>query len=397
MSGYTGQEIGQVIAFVKTTFAQGTTIADLLPGLTDLDKTPQVDVGKLALGQLIRQKDFLVSANLSEITTDRLSAGLEVITPRVIASELNVDTIKSATGSAVALQLTSDGEFVIKDEDGEEKITFDSQGNAFFAGTITTDKIKANQIEGLEIFTDRIRSLEGNIAAAAAFDAGISTNSASLSLTVAETSVSLKDLEGLISEVKNLSSKVDLLTSTASLSAIMTQSINSNFADVESLGIKDATISGKLTVLGRSLLSDVGITGNVNMGVISINGLGGEINTLSGQLKIQSEGLGGIDILNGKIVIDTKGNLISQGEITAKKINIDESDAGSKSVGSVTIKSGETEFEITTTALTSKSRIFATPDKPVAVGASMKDSTTIRIKLKEKLSEDVRVNWWIVN
>ena len=50
-----------------------------------------------------------------------------------------------------------------KNSKGEEVIKYDENGNAFFAGTLTADKIKANSIEGLEIWTDKIASLQGKV------------------------------------------------------------------------------------------------------------------------------------------------------------------------------------------------------------------------------------------
>src|SRR3989344_2984338 len=111
-----------------------------------------------------------------------------------------LDSIKTATTSAITVNLSKDGKFVIKNETGQEAITFDAFGNGTFAGTLTADKIRANQIEGLEIFTDKISSLlalQGD-----ALQAQTASNAAS---------VSVKDLEGLRAEVKNLSSRVDLL------------------------------------------------------------------------------------------------------------------------------------------------------------------------------------------
>ena len=150
-------------------------------------------------------------------------------------------------------------------------------------------------------------------------------------------------------------------------------------------------------VLGRTTVNDLGVTGNINSGLLAIHGIDGEIYTIAGDLKLQSLGLGGIDILNGKVTIDTKGNIVTKGEITAKKVNIDESDSGSKSVGDIIIKAGETEAEVKTTSLTSKSHIFATPNKPIAVGTDQKDENTFTITLKESLSEDVKVDWWVIN
>ncbi len=82
---------------------------------------------------------------------------------------------------------------------------------------------------------------------------------------------------------------------------------------LEKLDTRDATVSNTLSVLGRTTLSDVGITGKVTVGLMNINGLDDEgtatINTASGPLRIQSDGFNGVEFVNGKVAIDTQGNL----------------------------------------------------------------------------------------
>lgn len=154
-----------------------------------------------------------------------------------------------------------------------------------------------------------------------------------------------------------------------------------------------------LIIGGKTTVNDLGITGTITAGLLTINGFNNvfaSLNTLSDDLYIQNEELGGINILNGKVLVDKNGNLKITNSLTAKKINIDESDTSSKTVGSIIIKAGETQAQTTTTGLSSKSYIFVTPDFPVAVAAK-KDKTTIIITIKEPLSQDLRVNWWIVN
>jgi hypothetical protein len=58
------------------------------------------------------------------------------------------------------------------DSNGKPKdiVTFDQFGNASFngditAGTITADKIKANQIEGIEVVTDKLTSISKELSA----------------------------------------------------------------------------------------------------------------------------------------------------------------------------------------------------------------------------------------
>jgi len=82
--------------------------------------------------------DETLSESLSELFADRVAAGIEIITPRVLADEIEAHNL------------------IITNEDGESLISFDSQGNASFAGTITADKIRANQIEGLSVLAEEI-------------------------------------------------------------------------------------------------------------------------------------------------------------------------------------------------------------------------------------------------
>jgi hypothetical protein len=185
----------------------------------------------------------------------------------------------------------------------------------------------------------------------------------------------------------------DLLNSPLG-SASSSASLESAIADLD---VKNATVSGELMVLGRTTLSDLGVTGVITNGVLSIHGLEGEINTIGESLKLQPLALENVEIEAGKVTIDTKGNITTKAEVTAKKYNVDESDEEGKSVGQITIKAGERSVDVTTTALTSKSRIFATPEEPVALGSKATGAATFRISLGAPAARDIRVSWWVVN
>jgi excisionase family DNA binding protein len=116
MGSFTGEGVGTVTAFVNSIYSHGARLASLLPGIVEDSINLPADFDKQILAQLITQKGSLSTAsNVSEIFTDRLAAGLEVITPKVLADEIVADTIK------------------------------------------------ANRIEGLEIFTDKISSLAAQL------------------------------------------------------------------------------------------------------------------------------------------------------------------------------------------------------------------------------------------
>jgi len=78
-----------------------------------------------------------------------------VISPRILTDELVANTIEPFEKD-LTVKLAEDGKFIIAAFGDEEAsasaapvVAFDSLGNATFAGTITADKVKANQIEGL--------------------------------------------------------------------------------------------------------------------------------------------------------------------------------------------------------------------------------------------------------
>jgi hypothetical protein len=184
------------------------------------------------------------------------------------------------------------------------------------------------------------------------------------------------------------------------ISDIEKQLLSVNMAN--ELSSHDATISGSMNVFGKTTVHDLGVTGNITAGVMTINGLNqtgqASINTV-GDLKLQDQGAGGIDILNGKIKIDTNGNLKVNATITAKKINIDTSDVKAASLGTMTIHAGDTIGFATTSALTKNSKIFATPvGTPVAISTKKtgKNNTFI-INIAAPQDADIRVNWWIIN
>ena len=165
----------------------------------------------------------------------------------------------------------------------------------------------------------------------------------------------------------------------------------------------DATVSGSLSVLGRSLFSDVGITGSVNIGLLAINGLDNccaAINTLSGALMLQPRGLNGIDMMNGKIIVDTKGNLTVKESIIAKKYNVDTSDKASASFGEAVLSAGEKRVTVETSAVASGSGVFLTPEgeivSPLYI-VEKEQGVSFTAGISKAEPQDVRFHWWVVN
>ena len=247
------------------------------------------------------------------------------------------------------------------------------------ASNLSAFESKTNS--SLQSATQQISSLQSQVAS---LSGQLANNQSSTS-----SSIPVASSEGIFA-LSNLSDQITDLEK-----QLLTLSTNN------SLSSQDATISGTLSVFGNTMLNNLGITGNLTAGVMTIQGLDttgqASINTV-GALKLQDQGAGGLDILNGKIKVDTSGNFISTASVTAKKFNVDTRDVLSASLGTITIKAGQTQAVATTSALTKNSKIFATPqDTPVPVSTKKTGENTFIIKIANPQSEDLKVNWWIVN
>lgn len=209
-------------------------------------------------------------------------------------------------------------------------------------------------------------------------------------------------------DVKNLTDRVSFLEEMmfgkqASEEATLTNSIGSteNYPDGDVLGLSDQKIVVQdLTVTGKTNLYDLGVVGDMSVGQLVVRGNESAINSLALPLQIQSEATAEIQLMAGKVVIDTSGNLTVQKEITAKKYNVDTTDENAASIGKGTIKIGETEVIIKSSSVTSKSNIFLTPtietDQPLAVVEKI-DGKSFKVKIVKEAEEDIGFNWWIVN
>jgi len=152
-----------------------------------------------------------------------------------------------------------------------------------------------------------------------------------------------------------------------------------------------------LTIGGKTTVNDLGITGKVTAGLLTINGFNNvfaSLNTQSDDLYLQNEGLGGVNILNGKVTIDKNGNL------KVIKLSVDDSDSSS-SIGGGKITSGIISVDISTTAVTSKSKIFVTPTSETGGQALIVKSKTagkgFRVIIEKSFNSDITFDWWIVN
>jgi hypothetical protein len=141
MTGYNKDGVGMVVAFVKSGNSVGSSLAEVMSGLDHMSSSYSFDV----LANLLQSKDQIATAtaNLSDIFTDRVTAGLEIITPKVTTQNLLVG------------------------------------GDATISGILYADTIKANKIEGMDILTKKLSLLSEEVAGTATTAGEIQSNTAS--------------------------------------------------------------------------------------------------------------------------------------------------------------------------------------------------------------------------
>lgn len=112
------------------------------------------------LGMLMNSQPNQVSG--SELVTDRVVAGLEIITPKLVADNVSTNTIESSTSGNVGLVLSSDGKFTIGQKDSIPAITFDANGNAVFSGKVTAHEVSADSVSGMQDMINQLAALSNS-------------------------------------------------------------------------------------------------------------------------------------------------------------------------------------------------------------------------------------------
>ncbi|HSW97599.1 MAG TPA: hypothetical protein VLF89_07280 [Candidatus Saccharimonadales bacterium] len=230
-----------------------------------------------------------------------------------------------------------------------------------------------------------------------------------LSTTVTSLQSQIASMSSQISKIDDLSKQLTDLEKTVNINQAL-QQISTQSA-VLGVSTQDTTVGGTLSVSGRTLLGEVGITGKVTDGLLSINGMDDSsgtpsavINTLSAPLKIQSLALNSVDFENGKMTIDTNGNVVTQGDVTAKTVHADKinlKDSGdSAAVGESTIPAGQTSIEVITRSITDTSKVFVTLktlEEATLVVTHQTSGKSFTVELTKPMNKDTKFNWWIVN
>ncbi len=336
-----GVYIGVILAFIdRTYYDPDIHLTDT--GNVYLEKEGEEFVLKDAEGNLIKRIGAFAEAAIA-----KLRAGL------VETTEIKTNLISPlADSSDISIQLGGDeesgfGKLLIKSEEGETVASIDSAGNASFGGLLASEELIvsegatiAGELHVSKIYADEIvgrKATFGDLLAATVSAGTIDRSE------LDEIEQRLSELEGKVpvsptpeptatptleptptpteAPEASGSGELDSLDSTDSgeLDGWEDWSISDPSDDI--LLTSDITITGNLTGYGITSLADTTIAGQLMVDANIIIDKDG-IQTLPGStLKLQAYGWGGIDMLGGKVVIDTDGNVLITGTLTAGRIN----------------------------------------------------------------------------
>jgi hypothetical protein len=296
-------------------------------------------------------------------------------------------------------------------------------------GSLTANSIGASEASFSTVYADQIINPEGNIS-----------------------DVLATKISDLRDEIKSM---IASSSAKATPSAIALESetwdtpLATESADLalDNLTLSDSlVIASQLTVNGHSSLNSVNVTGTLTVGQIAFND--NIIETTAETLYIQPSGLGSVHILNDRLVLSSDGSVTINGnlnvtgsliaqmikaeEIETKKLSTEKINiispseiatlsgeliiaadaspsaeatssatlASNATVGTVTLAAGQTEITIQNPSLTPNSMVYLTPNGSTGnqvVYIKNKTSNSFAIAIDQPLTQNVDINWWLIN
>ena len=161
---------------------------------------------------------------------------------------------------------------------------------------------------------------------------------------------------------------------------------------------EDFAVSGNTTLSNLSTIGNITVANNLALGATSIN-------TIGEPLQIQPLKQGNVSFMNGLVTIDTTGNVVVSGKITAPTIEtgklIITTDATSQTIGSATLPAGQTEIVIETSAVTPESKILLSPTtqlngKSLYVSNKTTDTGFTVTLDGEAIQSNITLDWFIL-
>jgi hypothetical protein len=156
LESYTGNDIGTVMTFVKTSYGNGLRTEELFPGLSsrlsDIS-VMQKTTGRAILDSITTDPGFTMPASgSSELVADRIVAGTEVIAPRVITDTLETSVITGSDSASMRLTFGDDGSLTGLTSSGSAAFTIHTGGDSTFAGKLMTQSLSAETLFTHDIY-----------------------------------------------------------------------------------------------------------------------------------------------------------------------------------------------------------------------------------------------------
>jgi site-specific recombinase XerD len=294
-----------------------------------------------------------------------------MISPLADATDVNIEVGKKNEDGTI-----TDGKLSIKNPDGTEVASIDSTGDATISGTLEAEEVKSKDVIAGKIYADEIVARNGMFA-------DVYTNTID-GITREEIEELLKAAEA---DQKLLADTSDWNINTATESSELASLTTKELYVTTNAVVSSLSISNSLTIG-----TDMVIQSSINSEQLAVN----SIDTLTAPLSIQSLALAPVEIMAGKVKINTNGdveiagNLYVAGKVESSGLNLNQktltnpeeittdnsrlltiNDAGGTEVSSLTA-TGAAEFkQVSTDKL-----VIANSDATVATANSLGEIET---------------------
>ena len=200
-----------VMVFVSPGFFNGSDIEAVVSGLAIDPASEDLNALKI-LQYFVANPVASASSTQSEIFTDKLLSGVEVVTPKVTSKSLTVDDILPSLEKNINVILPDDGQFIVGNG-VTSGLMLDSAGDATFGGSVSAPSITTGKITAGEISSPEISNLNNLVSGLS----GVSSSTAAMLLNLSDDfnnfkATTTEALTGLQSGQQDLAAKVDKLS-----------------------------------------------------------------------------------------------------------------------------------------------------------------------------------------
>jgi hypothetical protein len=352
MTSFAGSGKGTVIVFIKNGTATGsfTDLLELtLPGITtDKSKLFSRTTVESLLHKLVDARSSLLEQSVQGIVTDRIAAGVDIVTPQLIAKDAFLERIQPASSSGtLTIDLGEEGKLLMNGKDGKSLLSIASDGLMTFLGKVRIDelsvgKLTVDSLDGTTADTsesnnlladtqEKVSSLSGELTLikellgdqeAAEFTPAATTSATYFGPALSgEGSDFISQLFGLQDRLAMVEDYLQQSQQATPSSTLADQSVRSateaamlaaltgqSFNEYASILPDSVTLPTNLNVLGAASLGTTSIAGGLLVdGEVRIDGT--SLSRLGDTLSLQPGRLGELDLSDGALRIDEDGTI----------------------------------------------------------------------------------------